>query len=181
MFYYSGSQGAVLPVTGTQSMFLLVRFTTKYLWYKCFWAIITKSALVLPRDELFGVMSQTVWNDFGADSCESKFHSHFSFALLFSISLLFSTLLFYSPVLLTGQLHASAPFFFFFIFLHFQGTNYSPLSLGSCQEFIFRGSNVSECHLWQEPPSRTFFDCCIHLKHSNHVVHKASIQKSILN
>lgn len=115
MFYYSGSQGAVLPVTGTQSMFLLVRFTTKYLWYKCFWAIITKSALVLPRDELFGVMSQTVWNDFGADSCESKFHSHFSFTLLFSISLLFSTLLFYSPVLLTGQLRASAPFFFFFL------------------------------------------------------------------
>lgn len=40
-----------------------------------------------------------------------------------------------------------------FISLHFRGTNCSPLSLGSGQEFIFSGSNVSECHFWQEPTS----------------------------
>lgn len=77
-----------------------------------------------------------------------------------------------------------------FISLHFRGTNCSPLSLGSGQEFIFSGSNVSECHFWQEPTSTMntredtacwvffffFLDHCIHLQHGNHVLHKAQAQ-----
>lgn len=105
-----------------------------------------QSVPVLSGDELFAVMFQTVWKDFCADHPEYKFHSHFSFTLINSISLFFP--------------HLSLFFFWqdycmplLFIALHFHGMNCSPLSLGSDQEFIFSGSNVSECHLWQEPTS----------------------------
>lgn len=144
-----------------------------------------QSVPALSGDELFCTMFQTVWKAFCADSREYKFHSHFSFTLIYSISLFFP--------------HPPLSLFFFwqdycmpllFISLHFRGMNCSPLSLGSGQEFIFSRSNVSECHLWQEPTSTMntrkdtacwfffffLFDHCIHLKHGNHAVHKAEAQ-----
>lgn len=144
-----------------------------------------QSVPALSGDDLF----QTVREDFCADSREYKFHSHFPFTLIYSISLFFSHIAL-SLSLLTGLLHASA-----FYLLTFSGEWIALLRhMGSGREFIFSGSNVSECHLWQEPTSTMntrkdtacwfffiylfcFFHHCIHLKHGNHAVHKAHAGK----
>lgn len=117
-----------------------------------------QSVPALPGDELFGVMLQTVWKDFCGDSCEYKFHSYFSFTLIYSIlPFCLPHISISLPCSFDSPIACLCYFFFlsFFISLHFQGMNCSPLSLGSRQEFIFSGSNVSECHFWQEPTTAT--------------------------